>query len=834
MKLSDKLKSALEFSDIEIPEYITSNLNPKLELREYQKNALKHYLMHEKKPSTNHLMFNMATGSGKTLIMVALILELFKKGFSNFIFFVNSNSIVEKTKANFNSPFSSKYLFASKINIDSTNVEINVIDKLSDSKEGYINIVFTTIQALFTTLTKERENAISFEDFEHLKVVLLADEAHHLNAETKSKLSVSEKQNKESWEGVINKILKQNKDNKLLEFSATLPKDKAVLEKYEDKIVYEYTLKEFNFEGYSKNIELQKYSDNDDITLMLGSLLVSMYRQKLASKHNIRLKPVVLLKSKAIKESQKNHQAFNSLIENLDVNILQNFSSNKASYSALMKDAINFLEINTKLCEDIKAEFAPQFGVNMNEEKELERNQLLINSLEDTTNFIRYIFAVDRLNEGWDVLNLFDIVRLGSGSLKDTPREAQLIGRGARLYPFKYENMDRYKRKFDDDINNKLRALETLDYHTFNENKFIQNLQSELVKSGLINDDKEIMELELKENFLESNAYNEWYFSTNSVTKYKDVLKDTNGLFEMDSIEIKRHREKVINVPLFSKDISEASLMQEEIKEDLRGEIKEFVLDRLDKKLIIKVMNKLGDFYNFDNLRRIFKDIDSKEEFIEKYIFKLNIKVSKKQQASFIFKILNYVLNEFMQNSQNLLESYRVNEWRLKPLKLLKNKIVLKKGETTSVGNEEWFVFKTFNGTSLECELIEFIKSKKEDISKVYEKWYLVRNERNNFMAIYSEDARRFEPDFYFFGKRYEDKNFKFVQCFIEPKGSHLVGYEKWKEDFLEKISQQKMLINTDENLHIQEDKKISLTALPFFIDENRTSWEKEFIKELL
>ena len=51
------------------------------------------------------------------------------------------------------------------------------------------------------------------------------------------------------------------------------------------------------------------------------------------------------------------------------------------------------------------------------------------------------------LNEGWDVLNLFDIVRLydirdgktpktGFVAGKTTNTEKQLIGRGARYYPF--------------------------------------------------------------------------------------------------------------------------------------------------------------------------------------------------------------------------------------------------------------------------------------------------------------------------------------------------------------------------------------------------------------
>jgi type III restriction enzyme len=98
---------------------------------------------------------------------------------------------------------------------------------------------------------------------------------------------------------------------------------------------------------------------------------------------------------------------------------------------------------------------------NINEEK-----QLKLNSLENVDNEIRAIFAVNMLNEGWDVLNLFDIVRLYDtrdgkwikGINKPgntTMSEAQLIGRGARYYPFQLnETYDKYKRKFDDDIEN--------------------------------------------------------------------------------------------------------------------------------------------------------------------------------------------------------------------------------------------------------------------------------------------------------------------------------------------------------------------------------------------
>ena len=64
------------------------------------------------------------------------------------------------------------------------------------------------------------------------------------------------------------------------------------------------------------------------------------------------------------------------------------------------------------------------------------------------------------MNEGWDVLNLFDIVRLYEGRDsnngnpgKTTLSEAQLIGRGARYYPFALEEgQDGFTRKFDDEI----------------------------------------------------------------------------------------------------------------------------------------------------------------------------------------------------------------------------------------------------------------------------------------------------------------------------------------------------------------------------------------------
>ena len=87
----------------EVPDSVKLNLNQTYELRGYQIDAFQRFICYlEKdfgfKQRPSHLLFNMATGSGKTLIMAGLILYLYEQGYRNFLFFVNSTNIIEKTK----------------------------------------------------------------------------------------------------------------------------------------------------------------------------------------------------------------------------------------------------------------------------------------------------------------------------------------------------------------------------------------------------------------------------------------------------------------------------------------------------------------------------------------------------------------------------------------------------------------------------------------------------------------------------------------------------------------------------------------------------------------
>ncbi|MCQ2850187.1 DEAD/DEAH box helicase family protein [Helicobacter pylori] len=801
--------------EIDLPTHITSNL--KKELRDYQKQAIDNYL--EKRqfnPTQKHFMFEMATGSGKTLVMAGLILECYKQGYQNFIFFVNSTSILEKTKLNFTDSVSSKYLFSENININDKNTEIKSINNLNESHNNAINIYFSTIQGLFSLFTRAKENAITIEDLKDQKLVFLADEAHHLNTETKKKLNDSEASEKRNWESVVKLALEQNKDNLLLEFSATIPKEKSVEEKYKNLKVVTYTLKEFSEDKFCKNIYSLSYENKELETRFLGACVSSLYKELLAQHHNIEnFKPCILFKSERIEESKKNQERFNAFLENLSPLDLENFFH--YSHNAFFKAAKNFFDeknYTPNLVAFLQTKFKKSTQINTNNEKELERGMLLLNSLEDRDNPKRVIFSVDKLNEGWDVLNLFDIVRLkNKANQKDTIKDAQLIGRGARYYPFSYNDfkpnrIEFYQRKFD--LSNPLSALERLDYHAIYNSEFIAKLKKELRELGLgfIEKEKTTIPLTPTKRF-------KCYYASNTKDKKKN-------LFNMDYSSHVEAKLKSLHVPLFAFGVCEKKVdFKEENKGDTTYYIIPHTLDKIPINYFLKALNLKN--LDFKTLKKAFKKhaFNNKVGFIEQYISSLKTNFHKSQKFDdnkTLLKLAVYIIENLKDTLLKEQDKPSVSALELKEFETHNKSLSASEWEK-DIPPYEWLLFKDMRklDSDLEREFLGFINDHKEVLDKKFKEWCVLRNDHFAELKVFCNIenspfyAQGFEPDFILFAQTHEDEFLGFT-CYMEAKGEHLVPSNAWKEEFLE------MLENATLKSH---NKKLHLKGLPFFTLHN-------------
>lgn len=832
-------------SQVVIPNEITDNL--KFKVRPYQEEAFRRHLYievenFEGKPNQPiHVLYNMATGSGKTMVMAGLMLHLYEKGYRNFLFFVNSNNIIQKTKDNFLNSQTSKYLFTDKIIIHGKEVLVKEIDNFDESDQENINIKFTTIQQLHTDLNNTRENSVTYEDFKDKKIVLIADEAHHLNSGTKSGNLFG------SWEETVLQILNQNYENILLEFTATLDyESREIMNKYKDKVLYKYDLAQFRKDKFSKEINLVRSMYNEKERI-IQALILNLYRQELAAKHGINIKPVILFKAKkTIKESERNKENFHKLIDEFSETMVT--SIRKTSSVSVVQKAFQFFELRNisenDIAQRIKSCFREENCLSANNDSEAEKNQILLNTLEDENNPIRAIFAVQKLNEGWDVLNLFDIVRLyedrdgkDGNPGKTTLSEAQLIGRGARYYPFALnEGEDKFTRKYDDDISNDLKILEELYYHTKEDSRYISELKKALVESGIYEDEAhlETKQLKLKPVFKTSKLYRKGVvFSNKKVPKNFDNVKSfadlgvkkTNYRYQLSS-----GIGKISNV--FSENEKEIS-GEEKIKS------KDIKIAEIQNHVVRYALSR-NPFYCFNRLSHYFPSLVSIFEFIEseQYLGGLEITFTGSRNRLDEISHFDYLqaLNGLLQDIETEIKKnsteYEGSEFYAQPVQdVFKDKeIRVSKGSVRANGQEElvldepWYAYNANYGTDEEKKFVELFARRFEGLNKKYQNIHLIRNERE--IKVFDQLGRAFEPDFILFCTRREEEELTF-QVFIEPKGKHLTGHDKWKEDFLKQIG------NQQKSVKIHTDNYL-ITAVPFYNYSNENEFKETLEKTLM
>lgn len=823
---------------IDVPEYICNNLNPLFELRPYQKTAFENFILYyESKNRENPLqvLFHMATGSGKTLIMAGLMMYLYKQGYRNFMFFVNLSTIVKKTEDNFLNVDSKKYLFNKEVVIDGERVQIKKVENFQMTDPNAMNICFTTTQGLHSDMWLLKENGLSFDDFENQKTVLISDEAHHLNASTK-KMSKEEEERRHSWEETVKTIFERNPENILLEFTATCDlENKLIKAEYENKIIYDYQLYKFRADLYSKEIKTLR----SDLTIMeraLQAIMLSQYRLKIFQDHHLSIKPVVLFKAAKVSESRAFMQAFINAVKSLRgedlekiANAVENPTMQKA-YRYFQSKGISF----EMLASELKEDFSEEHCISANDDREAEEKQILLNSLEDRTNPYRAVFEVKKLDEGWDVLNLFDIVRLyetrQSGRKKIsqvTVSEAQLIGRGARYCPFQISReQSRYQRKYDLDLDNELRVCEELYYHCQNDSRYISELHNALREIGIDLEKTVTRHYSLKETFKCEDIYKNGYIFVN-----ERVLKSRNSVQEI----LPFIRDEIYTVSIETGASGEDVVLEDSLDSASIQAVKTYIhattigeIAGINYALVNKGLAKFPVF-RFDLLKKRFPNLKSTRQFIFDGRYLGNIKIEIKSKyidppVSILASAVENVLEKIEKYISGIEEEYEGSRL-FKPLYIRDvfgdktvNVEIVEGGKGVSqadvsveaamridLSEEEWYAFNDNYGTSEEKAFVAYFKRHIDELKKEYDRVFLLRNERQ--IHLYSfEGGERFEPDYVLLLQKDKENGFDQVQVFVEPKGTHLIEKDKWKEEFLLQIQRMSIPVKTymdDNDYHI-------------------------------
>lgn len=460
------------------------------------------------------------------------------------------------------------------------------------------------------------------------------------------------------------------------------------------------------------------------------------------------------------------------------------------------------------------------------------------------------------LSEGWDVLNLYDIVRLyetrdakhGKAGVT-TVSEAQLIGRGARYYPFVIEKgQDMFKRKYDEDINNELRVLEELHYHSLNDSRYINEIKAELIKSGITSADdrRRQITVSIKESIKNTQFWKRGFLFINE--QRKNNREQVKRMRDLVSETIFKHyfkSGKTIEIGVFvettEKDIQEPATEQKTIK-----------LNQIDKNINRKALDKV-DFYKFSNLKSYFPSLKSINEFLtsNNYLGEVDIEIYGLKDRLNIFSnydkyqvsldVLNKLANKIKGSTTEYIGTKEFRRYSVHTVvKSPKTSEILVGGDDKELGiaisetntaalklclkDLDWYMYDDNYGTSEEKYFIHFIKNAVEDLRKKYKDIYLLRNE--HIFKIYRfSDGKAIEPDFVLFLTEKKTKKELTFQLFIEAKGQHLLKTDQWKEDFLKQIEKNYKIVD------LLETDRLKLVGLPFY---NEVATKKIFIKSFI
>lgn len=854
--------------NFEFPSVISDNISKPL--RDYQINAIKHFIYVFENfgmEHARHLLFNMATGTGKTLTMAGIILYLYEFGYRNFIFLVHQVQIKDQAVKNFTDYKFDKYLFNPKgIKIGGKNIRIHAIERFEDAKKDGINFLFFSTQLLYKRITEPKENAITAEHFKNNLTVIIADEAHHLNVDTRKKLTKTDEQDVQNWETSVQSVLHANPKNLLLEFTATVDlKNANIHQKYKDKLIYRYDFLQFNKDGFSKNVAFL-YNEETHIKdqkrlLIINAVALSEYRRLFAlTEMNMKFTPIVLIKSIKIAQSEEDRAFFHQVISSLHRDDFEHLKEMSKHKQDLFDEQHRFIEqmfdwIGKNLINQgdkdglqtfinhIKESFSEHQTFVYNSKEKSNADKLL--NLDTERNTIRAIFSVNALNEGWDVLGLFDIIHFDiSSSKKVSLQDIQLIGRGARLKPYqlprKYREIKNelfesgikdttYQRKFDKAIEHKGRILETFFYHFVKTGVFLNELIAELKDNGIINQGVEKRTIHLKPSFMQSHTYKNGFVLVNEQQfRPKTTDDDINNAFNR---EIKAHSYRLHQRGL-------TNIEQNKHQANIKSKTIYLKEPHFSREIIRKALSCAENgFFRFNNITQHIADLKSLDVLIDEYLPKYQI-IYSYEHGKDINELkpnekLQLLIGAILPEVRKLIDKYIAimvgsSIFKPKPLQSIfkqekniylmaypkssqentdnqnSHEVIDERGKAQTghhnselnldIGCRDWYAYNENYGTSEEKRFVKFIDSQIDELKHKYPnaEIYLIRNELDYYLFS-PKDGRRFSPDYMMIINDVVNKQM-YYQCLFEPKGGHLIAHDDWKEQVLIDLHQESQI----------------------------------------
>ena len=462
---------------------------------------------------------------------------------------------------------------------------------------------------------------------------------------------------------------------------------------------------------------------------------------------------------------------------------------------------------------------------------------------------------MQKLSEGWDVLNLFDIVRCyetkSSGGGTTAMREAQLIGRGARYFPFALppsaesaspdgfalEETSPFKRKFDHDLNHELRVLEELHYHSINDSQYISEITEALTEAGIMEEKRIAKRLELKGRFKQTDFYKRGLIYINKrVRRRYNNVRSILGL----SGSANYQRRAATGRGAVSRAFSETGEESGAVKGVPEGRRRQVKLSEIPFHIVQNAVS--GDeFFSFRSLKKHFPHIQSVREFIEGESCLGGLAItfqggrpSNRDFLEGVSGLLEKIKTEMRENSAEYkgTENFEPNLVR----RIFTDKEIKTSASRASSGEDfvsekDWHVFKAFYGTSEERAFVQMLDSQMDRLREKYDGIYLVRNEKH-FKIYNFKDGRGFEPDFVLFLREKGGQPLAAYQMFIEPKGRHLTEHDKWKEDFLMQI-REKFKGRTLDFTAPAGTQKYRLTGVRFYNNEDENQFRESFFSAL-